>query len=227
MKRSRTDRYRRPLIGLVILVLVFIVIYFSFGALMRQLGRWIVVDETPTAADAVVVLNTGLEYYPRLIQAADIYRAGLVKFVLINGNRKTDSLRQLESEGFQPCCPWYANSLQVLSMYGVPSDKVIAVSAEDAYDTISEAEAVSTEVLQHNWKRIIVTTSKFHTRRARHIWQKVLQPNIDVTVVAARSDPYDPERWWKSGRQIRWVLAEYGAWIFFWWNQFFMNEESI
>jgi len=36
--------------------------------------------------------------------------------------------------------------------------------------------------------------------------------HIDIT------DPYDPGSWWRNGRQIRWVMAEYGAWIYYWWK---------
>jgi len=202
------------------------VVFFSHGAIMGSIGAWVVVDEPVASAEAVVVLNTGLEVYPRLIQAAEIYRAGLVDYVVINGNRKTDVMRRLEADGFQPCCSWYADSVQVLRMHGVPEGKVIPISAEDAYDTITEARAVGREILNRNWKRIVVTTSKFHTRRARHIWKMVLEGRVDVKVAAARSDPYDPQKWWKDGRQVRWVLAEYGAWLYFWWNTHIMDGET-
>ena len=42
---------------------------------------------------------------------------------------------------------------------------------------------------------------------------------LSIYMVAAASDPYDPDNWWKDGRQIRWLLAEYGAWIFYWWKE--------
>ena len=193
-------------------------IYLFYGTLLRWIGHWIVLDERPSSADAVVVLNTGLEYYPRLMQAAEIYGRGHVKEVIINGNRKTDTLRELEAKGFEPGCRWYADSLKVLTLYGVPEDRVIAISAEDAYDTITEAMAVKEYLLRNRYRVIIITTSKFHTRRARHIWKKIVEDKITIQMVAAHQDPYDPESWWKSGRQIRWVLAEYGAWIFYWWK---------
>ena len=109
---------------LIPLAIVLFGIAFS-GAILRALGGLVVVDETPTRADVVVVLNTGVEYYPRLIQAADIYRSGLVDHVLINGNRKTDTLREFEAKGFKRCCPWYADAVSILKMYGVPEDKII------------------------------------------------------------------------------------------------------
>ena len=170
-------------------------------------------------SNAVVVLNTGIEYYPRLIQAADLFRRGLAAHVIINGNRKSETLRQMEHQGFQRCCPWYADSIRILAMFGVPESKIIRISIEDAYDTVSEAAAVGQELLKRQWTSVLITTSKYHTRRARFIWEKMYKDRLTIYMVAAQNDPYDPNSWWKDGRQIRWLLAEYGAWIFYWWKE--------
>ena len=97
---KRKNTFRRSLVILLPLILVLLFILFS-GAILRKMGGLVVVDEKPPYSDAVVVLNTGDEYYPRLIQAADIYQHGLVRNVVINGNRKTDNLRELETKGFK------------------------------------------------------------------------------------------------------------------------------
>ena len=208
---------RRWLWLLIPISIVLFIMVFS-GAILKSLGALIVVDENPPRADVVVVLNTGVEYYPRLIQAADIYRSGLVDYVVINGNRKTDTLREFEANGFKRCCPWYADSLKILNMFGVPDDKIFPFSVEDAYDTVSEAEAVGRELIERQWTTVVVTTSKYHTRRAKYIWQKMYAGRLEIVMVSAKTDPYDPNAWWRDGRQIRWLLAEYGAWVFYWWK---------
>ena len=210
--------FRRSLWILIPLGLLVLGILFS-GALFRLLGNLVVADQKASPADAVVVLNTGIEYYPRLIQAADLYRQGLAANVVINGDRKTDTLRDLERKGFKACCPWYADSVSILAMLGVPEDKIIRISNEDAYDTVSEADAVGRELIKRNWTAVIITTSKYHTRRAKFIWQKMYKNRITIFMVSAKTDPYDPDNWWKDGRQIRWVLAEYGAWLYYWWKE--------
>lgn len=195
-----------------------LLLYLFSGTFLRGLGRFVVDDETPVSSDAVIVLNTGVEYYPRLVEAADLYRKGLVKKVIINGNRKTDSLRDLERRGFKKCCPWYENSLRILSLFGVPRNKVTWISAEDVYDTVSEAQVVGRVVLERGLHSVLITTSKSHTKRAGFIWKKMYGGQLSIRTVAAKTDPYDPNGWWKDGRQIRWVMAEYGAWIFYWWK---------
>ncbi len=217
MSEKKVPFYRRMVFLLPLALMAFVILIS--GTLFRIMGDMIVVSDRPSSSDAAVVLNTGMEYYPRLIQAADLYTRGLAASVVINGNRKTDTLRNLEKKGFKRCCPWYADSVAILTMLGVPEGKIIRISNEDAYDTVSEARMVGRELIERNWKTVIITTSKFHSRRAKFIWQRLYDKQLAITVVSAETDPYDPDNWWKDGRQIRWVLAEYGAWIFFWWKE--------
>lgn len=110
-----------------------------------------------------------MNYYPRLIEAAELYEKGYAGKATINGNRKTDVLRGLEKRGFVECCPWYEDRVRILEILGVPRREILDTSAEDAHDTVSEAEAVGRELVREGFKRIIITTSKSHTRRAGHI----------------------------------------------------------
>ena len=196
------------------------VLYLLSGPLLKLAGQWLVLDEKPVASDAIVVLNTGVEYYPRLVEAADLFRKGLAQRVVINGNRKTDVLRGLEKRGFKECCPWYEDRIRILEILGVPRRVILTISAEDAYDTVSEAEAVGRELVREEFRRVIITTSKSHTRRAGYIWTAIFGDRLSICTVATKTDPYDPKGWWKQGRQIRWVLAEYGAWIYYWYKRF-------
>ena len=177
-----------------------------------------VVDEAPVPSEAAVVLFTGVDWYPRLMEAAELYKQGFAKKVVINGNRKTEVLKDLEARGFQRCCPWEENGLRILELLGVPREDVMAVGAEDAYDTISEARAVGRALTEAGVTRIILTTSRYHTRRARYIWKRVYPKRFRICTKAAHEDPFSPRGWWKDGRQIRSVLAEYGAWAYFLWK---------
>ena len=68
-------------------------------------------------------------------------------------------------------------------------------------------------------KSIIITTSKTHTRRAMHIWKRLYGDRFEFNSVAAKNDPFSPQGWWKDGKQTRWILYEYGSWVFYYWKQ--------
>jgi uncharacterized SAM-binding protein YcdF (DUF218 family) len=139
--------------------------------------------------------------------------------VVVNGNRKSDVLRTLEAKGFEPGCHWYEDHLRILALLGVPRTKVLTISAEDVYDTISEAKVVGQRLLKGGVRRVLVVTSKYHTRRAGYVWRQLYGDRMEIRTVAAESDPFSEAGWWKEGRQIRWVLAEYGAWVYYFWKQ--------
>jgi uncharacterized SAM-binding protein YcdF (DUF218 family) len=218
MAEKRTIR-RFSVFVLAFAIFVFLFWLFS-GLIFGQLGQFLILDQKPVASDAIVVLNTGVEYYPRLIEAAELFRKGLAQKVVINGNRKTDVLRGLEKRGFKECCPWYEDRVRILEILGVPRKEILTISAEDVYDTVSEAETVGRELVQEGFSRVIITTSKSHTRRAGYIWTTMFGGQLSISTVAAKTDPFDPKGWWKHGRQMRWVLAEYGAWVYYWWKKF-------
>jgi uncharacterized SAM-binding protein YcdF (DUF218 family) len=205
-----------------VLMIVFLLgwgLYEGRGPILEKMGNLLILDQTPVPCDAAVVLCTGVEYYPRLAEAGSLYRSGLARQIVINGNRKTEFVRELERQGYEQCCPWYENTLRVLELFGVPRKAVIWVKAEDAYDTVTEARVVGKDLLDREMKSVIVTTSKFHTRRAHHIWKEVYGDKLKLFSVAAKDDPFDPKGWWKDGEQVRWVLAEYGGWIYYLWKR--------
>lgn len=222
--RSPGQKYLRILIPIILIPMVSMLLFS--GRILTFVGEFLVMNETPVRSDAVVVLNTGMEYYPRLVEAAALYRQGFVAKLVINGNRKTETLRELEKMGLKYCCPWYEERIRILELLDVPRKDIVTISAEDVYDTISEAKAVGRGLIANNLSKIIITTSKSHTRRARYIWKTAWPEQFRILAVAAGSDPYAPAGWWREGRQIKWVLSEYGAWLFMHWNHLWGGEKE-
>ncbi len=185
---------------------------------LPALGGYLIDTPTGGKVDAAVVLNTGVDYYPRLMEAAAQYREGRAPLVVINGNRKSDALRELEAMGYEAPASWYEGRTRMLEVLGVPRDKVISISAEDAFDTISEAMSIAPTLEQHGLRRLLIVTSPFHSRRAAQIWRNRLAQDFIIDTAPARRDPFDPQGWWRDGRQIRQLMAEYGGWAFYYWS---------
>jgi uncharacterized SAM-binding protein YcdF (DUF218 family) len=136
--------------------------------------------------------------------------------VVINGDRKSDILKQLEKQGYTDPCHWSVNPIGVLKFFNVPERDIIVIDAPDAYDTMSEAAITGAILRGQGLTGLIITTSRFHTRRAGYIWRTAFAGVFDIQVTAARDDPFRPDAWWQDGRQVRQLLAEYGAWLFYW-----------
>jgi uncharacterized SAM-binding protein YcdF (DUF218 family) len=204
---------------LIITVIIFLSLFIFRASWLGYLGNVLVVNDSQARADVAIVLTTGVDYLPRLLQAAQLYRDKRVQSILINGNRKTDAIRDLEQQGFVSACKWDENSLRILEMYGVPREKIWSVEAEDVFDTVSEAQTIKPFLQKNNINSILITTSKFHTRRARYVWRKVLDREEGIYASAAADDPFDPDAWWKYGRQVKQVMGEYGGLAYYVWKQ--------
>ena len=213
---------RKFVIAIAILISL---LFFYRAEWLAYLGHSLVVDDPAATAEVAVVQTTGVDYVPRLLQAAQLYRDKRVKKIIINGNRKTDTIRKLEAQGFVPACQWYENSLRILEMYGVPRDRIWTVVAEDVFDTVTEAQAIRPLLLENDIDSMILTTSKFHTRRARFVWRKVMGADQGIYSSAAVDDPFDPDSWWQDGRQVKQVMGEYGGMAYYLWKRPWRNSD--
>jgi len=191
-----------------------LVIYLFPTPILTPLANFLITDDHPEKADAVVVLNTGLGIYERLMEAANLYNQNYVDRIIINGNRKNEQLRELENMGLQHCCSWAEERIRILELLGVPRQAIISISAEDVYDTITEAKTVGPKVLSMGLKRIIITTSKTHSARALYIWQAMFEKKMTLISITAKDDSFSPTGWWRSGKDAKQILYEYGSWLF-------------
>jgi hypothetical protein len=90
-----------------------------------------------------------------------------------------------------------------LQAQGVPANAILRFP-QRAGNTREEAEALRDLVASRGWRRVLVVTSNYHTRRARYIVRKVFPPQAGVFIISARDSDYDPDRWWETrpGRKL-------------------------
>ena len=65
-------------------------------------------------------------------------------------------------------------------------------------------------------QRVILVTSKQHTRRVRVTWGSLASKELVATVRYAREDPFDPDRWWATSTGVLRVLREIGGLVNLW-----------
>jgi len=184
---------------------------------LRGLGGFLIRTDPVVHADAAVVLFHGGEVYLRIEEAARLYREGAVDCIVINGGRRPPVVKDWESRGLVRDWRWQDEFLPLFPFFGVPAEKVVVVTAEEAYDTGSEARLVGKALRSMELRSLIVTTSNYHTRRAGTIWRGLWGKEFEIRVHGAEG-AFDPSRWWTDGRQAKILLSEYGAWIFLLWK---------
>src|ERR1700752_1020590 len=194
IRRERGGIFFR-LLFLVFLVVFAFVIYLARYPILRFAGNFWVVDESPQTSDAIVILSDDDYDAVRASRAADLYRASWAPRIIASGR----SLRPYTS---------IAELMQHdLTDRGVPATAVVRVPNR-ARNTLDEAGAVSAFLSSHGWKKIIVVTSNYHTRRARFIYEHALAPGTELRVVAAPDPAYDPNSWWRTREGLKTFFYE-------------------
>ena len=147
------------LIFLIFFIGFLCAIYLFRFPLLRAAGNFWVVDEKPQASDAIVILGDDDYGADRAARAAELFKAGLAPEVLASGRflRPYASIAELERHD--------------LADRGVSAGSIILL-AHHAQNTREEALAIGQFVFSHGWKRIIVVTSNYHSRRARYICER-------------------------------------------------------
>ncbi len=98
---------------------------------------------------------------------------------------------------------------------GVPRE-VIGILAQ-ANSTAEEADQVLALVTREKFSRVIVVTSKQHTRRARLVMNRKVNPaGVAVIVRASRFDRSDVDRWWTNRSTLRFTLFEIQRLLGYW-----------
>jgi vancomycin permeability regulator SanA len=198
--RSRVDGSERGGIILRLIFLLFVVVFLLFlylihNPLLRFAGNFWIVDESPQHSDAIIVLGDDNYNGDRAARAAELFKAGWAPYIVASGRylRPYASVAELIQRD--------------LTDRGVPASAIVRLSHR-AENTREEAFALRQLISSRGWKRILLVTSNYHTRRAGFIFERALSPGIELRVVAAHDSEYDPENWWRTRRGVKTFFSE-------------------
>jgi uncharacterized SAM-binding protein YcdF (DUF218 family) len=174
---------------------------------LRQAGRWLDVGGPPRKADAVVLLNGGINTRPFVASA--LVTGGWAPKILLN----TMSTHLNESNHVIPHS--FDINLKTLNYGGVSRDRIVLLDSA-AKTTFDEAKAVADYLAEHPAKRILIVTEAPHTRRARWIFQRVLADvPVEITMVSAPTDGFDSSNWWRNEIGFLFIISEYFKLFFY------------
>jgi uncharacterized SAM-binding protein YcdF (DUF218 family) len=170
-----------------------------------NIGRFFTREDPLQNADAIAVLaGTRMN---RPLEAADLYQQGLAPRIVLTRALPEQSFATLASKGIT--LPADADTARaVLQMLGVPHDALI-VPDRIHDNTAQEGQTLRQLAMANGWHRLIIVTSRYHLRRARFAVRRELRgTGIEVMMHGSRYDDTNPDRWWTSRADWRWVLTE-------------------
>ena len=180
---------------------------------LPRLGAWLVVEDPLEKADAIIVL--GGTMYERPLEAVELLKEGWADRVYLF-QQVSDWGEASLIERKIPYTREVDLQIDVMQRLGVDKSRIGVL--EQANSTADEADDVFELASREKLGRLIVITSKQHTRRARLVLRRRLTPiNVTTIVRASRFDRSDVDRWWTNRSTLRFTLFEtqrlFGYWI--------------
>jgi uncharacterized SAM-binding protein YcdF (DUF218 family) len=196
--RVGRHRLRRWLIALGIIL----VLGLAGAWIFLRVGTWLVDEDPLEPAPVAVVLSGGMPLRAR--EAAEIYRSGNAEQVWIT--RPYDVTEELREIGIDYLGETFYNQ-SVLLHLSVPVENT-RVLEPAIINTQDEVRVISQAARDAGIHRVIIVTSKAHTRRVHAIWKKMVGSDPALIVRYAREDPFDPQHWWRQTSDALQVVRE-------------------
>jgi uncharacterized SAM-binding protein YcdF (DUF218 family) len=185
-------------------------IFFLLLLALLNLGRWLDREDPPQKAAAIAVLSGRMP--SRALEAARLYNQGYAPQVWLSYSVEPGAT--LEKLSIPYAGEEFYDRLLLLHQ-GVP-DSAIHILAPPIVNTADEMRTFGQALRKENLHRIILVTSKVHTRRAAVLWNRLSAKDGEAIVRGASGDGYDPRQWWRNTGDaldvVRELLGLLNAW---------------
>jgi uncharacterized SAM-binding protein YcdF (DUF218 family) len=161
---------------------------------VASVGPWLMVEDPLDRATAIVVLGGQVPF--RAMEAATIYQAKWAPEVWLTRASSPAEEAALARLGLDTELGDNRMNRAVLERMGVPP-AAIRVLSPGVRNTAEELRLVAREMARTGAARVILVTSKPHSRRVRATWHALVGTAPQAVVRYAESDPFDGRRWWE------------------------------
>jgi uncharacterized SAM-binding protein YcdF (DUF218 family) len=166
------------------------------------IGRWLIAEDSLEKAQAIVVLSGRMPL--RAMEAARLYRAGYAQEIWLT--RPAEPGASLQAIHIAYIGEEFYNT-RVLMREGVP-ETAIRILEQPINNTADEIRVVATELKVCGGFKVILVTTKVHTRRVRALWSRLVDSRIHGIVRASPDDPFQPSHWWRTSTDALDVVRE-------------------
>ena len=179
--------------AMLALVLLAAVPLWEGSYLLTAVGRFLVVEDNPSKADAIVVLSG--DGGARLEQGVELFQQGHARWLILVG-------------GGQPGNPPAAEVMKrQAAELGVPPSEMLAV--DQSTSTREDALYTRELMVRQGLKSAILVTSPYHQRRASLTFAKAFQDTgISVASYPVQDDQWHPDSWWQNRTTLRLTVVE-------------------
>ena len=197
---------RKPRLWLSIIGSLLFLLLLAF----LDLGRWLDKEDPPQKAAAIAVLSGRMP--SRALEAARLYNQGYAPQIWLSYSVEPGAA--LEKYSVPYAGEEFYDRLLLLHQ-GVP-ESAIHILAPPILNTADEMRTFGQALRKENLHRIILVTSRVHTRRTAALWKRLSAKDGEAIVRGSPGDGYDPMLWWRNTGDaldvVREVLGLLNVW---------------
>jgi len=174
-----------------ILLIATLIIIFIFVA-KQFAGQFLVVDQQPRSADAIIVLSGPPdELNQRMEHAYFLYGLHYAPYLIFSGNRSI------------------CNNMRDYTLNkGIPIEAIIL--EDNSYSTYDNAVFTRNVMISHGFKSAIIVSSDYHMRRVKFLFDNLYKgTGINLIYSASKSSFFNPQIWWGNNKSVVTIAYEY------------------
>ena len=172
----------------------------------KSAGDFLITEKSLPQADAIYVLSGSAVYDERTIAAAELYRTGLArKIVVTNDGEQSGWQESIRRNPYS----WEWERASLLTA-GVPDADIEVLYAPIVKGTHDETDLLAKIAAERDWHSVMIVTSPFHTRRALWAASRSIsrqQLNLEIGIFPANKENLT-RNWWLSAKNWRNVASE-------------------
>jgi uncharacterized SAM-binding protein YcdF (DUF218 family) len=188
---------RRPLWLPIASALIFLLLLAFLNV-----GRWLDREDPLEKTSAIAVLSGRMP--DRALEAARLYNQGYAPEVWLSYS--VEPAGTLQKYGV-PYAGEETYDRLLLVHQGVP-ESAIRILDPPIVNTADEMRTFGVALSKLPDRRIILVTSKVHTRRTATLWRLLSSKEGAAIVHGVSDDRFEPGRWWKNTRDAQDVVRE-------------------
>ena len=201
-EKGKRFKFRRRwwILGGVCLLCLLVVLFRT--TLLTAYANWFIKDNATKGADAIVILSGGK--LTRVPKGLDIWNKEFASSLFLTDQKSVAANFEHLVISNLEFAQKFAEEIEANATF-----TVIPSLGDGATSTFDEAADALAFAKKRQWKRIIIVTDNFHTRRALIAFEKVFdESGIEVQVAAASNEVFNANNWWRSDRGISAFVLE-------------------
>ena len=183
------------------LVLIAFLSYVFREPLLREIGNFLIVEDSLLKVDDAFVL--GGDSYNRGTEAAKLFHEGNIKNIYTTSSIVPSDLIALSLDYDESELTKF-----FLIKLKIPEKSITPLHCGTS--TFEESDCILNFCLEHHINKCMIISAKFHTKRISRVFlEKFKKKNIEVIIHGCPNVGYDENYWWKEESGLIMVALEY------------------